>query len=359
MVTLPFLPPFPRCYHRRMASTQRRGRPKVPSIADVALLAGVSAQTVSRVSTGSPSVRPATRERVVNAMTELGYTPNRAARALRVGTFGSIGVITQRLARTGEAMTTAVITDIAREIGYSVTLVEVPRPVPDELRSVSHRLSNSAIDGLIIVRAGLATPDELSLPPGMPVVASDSLLAGHYPSAVPNQVRGTQDAVTHLLGLGHRTVHHIAGAADSYPSEVRRSTWQRCLATAGREVPEPWMGDWSPMSGYLIGREIARREDVTAVYCANDEMAFGLIRALHEAGRRVPEDVSVVGFDGIQLSEFSYPPLTTVRQDFDRLGHELMRLLLEQLSGTAQQSPPRVVVPTQLLVRGTTAPPPR
>ena len=87
--------------------------------------------------------------------------------------------------------------------------------------------------------------------------ASDSLLAGHYPSAVPNQVRGTQDAVTHLLGLGHRTVHHIAGAADSYPSEVRRSTWQRCLATAGREVPEPWMGDWSPMSGYLIGREIA------------------------------------------------------------------------------------------------------
>ena len=342
-----------------MASTQRRtGRPRVPSIGDVAALAGVSAQTVSRVSTGSPSVRPATRERVLKAMTELGYTPNRAARALRVGTVESIGIVTQRLSRTGDGVTAAAVATAAQERGYSVSLVEVPEPDPEELRKATHRLSNTALDGLVMVRAGHTTADALPLPPSLPVVVADSRLAGHYPSVVCNEAHGTEDAVTHLLGLGHRTVHHIAGSPDAHPATVRMATWRRRLAAAGIAAPEPLIGDWTPNSGYELGRTLAEDPSVTAVFCANDEMAFGLIRALHEAGLSVPDDVSVVGIDDIPLSEFSHPPLTTVSLDYERLGRELVRVLAEQLSGHAGPTIPRVVLPTKLLVRASTGPPP-
>jgi DNA-binding LacI/PurR family transcriptional regulator len=331
----------------------------VPSIADVAALAGVSAQTVSLVSTGSPSVRASTRERVLKAMTELGYAPNRAARALRVGTVETIGIVTQRLSRTGDGMTAAAVATAAQERGYSVSLVEMPEPDPEELRKATHRLSNTALDGLVMVRAGHTTADALPLPANLPVVVADSRLAGHYPSVVSNEVRGTQDAVEHLLGLGHRTVHHIAGSPDAHPAAVRMATWRRCLAAAGLEVPEPLVGAWTPRSGYEIGRELAADSAVTAVFCANDEMAFGLIRALREAGRRVPDDVSVVGFDDLPLSDFSHPPLTTVSMDFERLGRELVRVLAEQLSGPVPVGVPRVVLPTRLSVRASTAPPRR
>jgi len=334
-------------------------RPKSPSIGDVARLAGVSAQTVSRVSTGAQNVRPATRMRVQEAMSKLGYVPNRAARALRSGAFGALGIITQRLERTGDALTTAAVVSSAQERGYATTLLEVRNPDSGELRDASVRLSHLAVDGLIIIRAGHATHRSLTLPPALPVAVSDSRLVGHYSSVVANQIGGTQEAVRHLLGLGHRTVHHIAGAADSQPAVVRSATWRRCLNEHGIVPPEPLQGDWTARSGYQAGQRLAADPDVTAVYCANDEMAFGLMRALHEAGRRVPDDVSVIGFDGIALSEFSSPPLTTIRQDFTRIGTELVRLVAEQLDGTATGTPSRVVVPTELLVRGTTAPPAR
>jgi DNA-binding LacI/PurR family transcriptional regulator len=216
----------------------------VPSIADVAALAGVSAQTVSRVSTGSPSVRASTRERVLKAMTELGYAPNRAARALRVGTVETIGIVTQRLSRTGDGMTAAAVATAAQERGYSVSLVEMPEPDPEELRKATHRLSNTALDGLVMVRAGHTTADALPLPANLPVVVADSRLAGHYPSVVSNEVRGTQDAVEHLLGLGHRTVHHIAGTPTP-----RRSGWRPGAAAwrrRGWRCRSPWSAPGLP-----------------------------------------------------------------------------------------------------------------
>lgn len=324
----------------------------------MARLAGVSAQTVSRVSTGSSAVRPATRQRVQDAMAQLGYSPNRAARALRNGRFGTIGVITQRFQRTGEALTTAAVTEAAEARDYSVNLIQVTHPETDDLTNAALRLSHQAIDGLIIVRAGHATSDSLAIPADLPVAVSDSQLIGHYPSVFADQIKGTQDAVSHLLSLGHRTVHHIAGSPDSQPSVVRQAAWQHALSTAGITPPEPWLGDWTAQSGYELGRHLATDHHITAVYCANDEMAFGLLRALHEAGRRVPQDVSIVGFDDIALSEFASPPLTTVRQDFQAIGHELMRLVLAQLDSDPITAHTQVVIPTELVVRGTTAPPP-
>ncbi|MCV2393222.1 LacI family DNA-binding transcriptional regulator [Actinotalea sp. M2MS4P-6] len=340
-----------------MGVTPSRGRRKTgPSIEDVARLAGVSAQTVSRVSTGANVVRPDTRERVLLAMQQLGYAPNRAARALRSGTYGTIGLVAHRFGRTGEALTTEALVRAAEAEDYSVTLLTVQNPA-EGWEPAAHRLPHQAIDGLVIIRAERATADSLALPVGMPIAVSDSRFGGHYPSVVADQVQGSIDAVRHLLDLGHQTVHHVAGPEVSEPARVRAGAWRRCLEEAGRRPPPVWQGDWSAESGYQAGLGIALDPAVTAVYCANDEMAFGVMRALHEAGRRVPEDVSVVGFDAIGLSGYSYPPLTTVRQDFTQMGRELVRLVLDQVRSGARAGHERVLVPTELVVRGTTAPP--
>ena len=341
-----------------MANMTGVRRRKGPSIEDVARLAGVSAQTVSRVSTGSDAVRPATRERVLTAMNQLGYSPNRVARALRSGSFGGIGIITQQLERTGEALTTSAVVRAAEAHDLSVTLIQIGEPGTDGLEHAASRLSDQAVDGLVIVHVWHAARESLVLPAGLPVAVSDSRLKGRYPSVDADQVGGSSAAVQHLLALGHRNIHHIAGAVGSQPALVRSATWRRCLEKAGTAPTEPWQGDWSARSGYEIGQHIAEDPSITAVYCANDEMAFGLIRALHERGRSVPQDVSVIGFDGIALSEFSFPPLTTVHQDFHRIGEELVRLLLDQLGTRVAREPEHVVLPTELVVRGTTAPPP-
>lgn len=347
-----------------MGTVGGRGRRKTgPSIEDVARLAGVSAQTVSRVSTGADPVRPETRAKVLAAMAQLGYSPNRAARALRNGSFGTLGLLAHRYERTGEVLTTGGVVRAADDEGYTVTLlsIESERPGAEDWESAAHRISNQAIDGVVIIRAEEATPETLTLPAGMPVAVSDSRLVGHYPAVMADQVQGGRDATRHLLKLGHRVVHHLAGPADSEPALMRRGAWERALEAAGIRPPTVWQGDWTPRSGYELGRRIAADPEITAVFAANDEMAFGLIRALHEAGRRVPAEVSVVGFDGIVLGEYTYPPLTTVRQDFQQIGQELVKLVLAQIRsrGVTMARHDRVVVPTELLVRGTTAPPPR
>ncbi len=340
-------------------STAGRGRRKKgPSIEDVARLAGVSSQTVSRVSNGADWVAAATRARVLDAMDQLGYSPNRAARALRSGSFGTLGLAAHRFERTGEALTTQAVVQAAEDAGYSVTLLSVRQPAAAHWDRAAQRLSQQAIDGLVIIRAEQATPETLALPAGLAVAVSDSRLVSHYPSASADQVAGSLAATRHLLDLGHATVHHLSGPADSEPALVRSNTWRRCLEEAGLRPPRAWRGDWTARSGYEAGLLIDDDPRITAVYVANDEMAFGLLRALFERGRRVPEDVSVVGFDGIALSEFSAPPLTTIRQDFHRLGRELVRLVLEQLGGAPAAGLGRVVIPTELIVRGTTAPPP-
>lgn len=342
-----------------MPSSPRRGRKKTgPSIADVARLAGVSAQTVSRVSTGADPVRESTRTRVLAAMDQLGYSPNRAARALRIGSFGAIGLLAHRFERTGETLITAAVTEAAKAADYAVTLLAVHSPETSEWQHFAQRLSHQGVDGLIIIRAEQTDPESLALPTALPVVATDSRFVGYYPTVAADQAQGTRDAVNHLLGLGHQTIHHIAGPADSMASQVRTATWQRCLEEAGIPRPRHWRGDWSARSGYQAGQQIAADPSITAVFCANDETAFGLMRALYEAGRRVPQDVSVVGFDGIALSEYSSPALTTVWQDFDMIGHELVRLLIEQIRSTDALPQARLAIPTRLIVRGTTAPPP-
>ena len=327
-------------------------------MSDVARLAGVSAQTVSRVAAGSEHVRPDTRERVLRAMNQLGYSPNRAAQALRRGSFKTIGVLTQQIQRTGEALTTAGVLEAATRADYTVNLVQVERPESEDMREAVYRLSHQTIDGLVVVQAGRAGLDHLSLPQAMPVAVSDSALVGYYPSASADQVGGVRDAVGHLLALGHRTVHHVSGPEGSQSALIRKATWAACLREAGALVPEPVLGDWEAAAGYKAGLHLAADPDVTAVFCGNDEVALGLIRAMHEQGRRVPQDVSVVGFDGLDLGEYSFPPLTTIRQDFKRHGREMVGLVLEQVTTGPVDGSRSVIIPTELVLRGSTTPPP-
>ncbi|PKQ27028.1 MAG: LacI family transcriptional regulator [Actinobacteria bacterium HGW-Actinobacteria-4] len=328
-----------------------------PSQVDVARLAKVSGQTVSRVANGSASVSPGTRQRVLEAMAAVGYSTNSAARALRSGTFDTLGVIVHKLARTGESRIVEAVVAAAHRAHHIVTVVDLETSSNQELAEAATRLSHQAIDGLIIIRAELARTSDLSLPHGLPVVVSDSQFFGNMPAVGSDQTSGPRAAVEHLLDLGHRTVHLLAGPADSVPASTRHESWAATLADHGREAPAPIRGDWTAASGYAAGQLIANDPSVTAVFSANDEMAAGLYLALRERGIRIPEDISVVGFDDVPLAAYLWPPLTTVRQDFDAIGHELVASLLAQIAGEATAQDATKLIPTELVIRHSTAQP--
>ncbi|MBR8745299.1 LacI family transcriptional regulator [Nocardiopsis sp. MG754419] len=326
-------------------------------MADVARLAGVSSQTVSRVSNGSPSVVPRTRERVLAAMRELGYRPNSAARALKRGEFRTLGVIVFTLSTTGSLRTLEAISTSAALEGYAITLIPVAVPTQDEMLGAFTRLGELAVDAVIVImEVHLLDAAAVLLPPGLQVVVADSDADERYGVVDTDQIGGAREAVSHLLDLGHRTVHHLAGPEVSLCAERRARAWRETLRERGRTVPSVVYGDWSAESGYRAGRALAEDPACTAVFVANDQMALGLLRALHESGRSVPGDVSVVGFDDIAESGSFLPPLTTIRQDFHEVGRLLVAGALRRLRGEVD-APESTLVPTELVVRSSTAPP--
>ncbi|MEU3309664.1 LacI family DNA-binding transcriptional regulator [Nocardiopsis sp. NPDC055551] len=338
-----------------VAGARRRGA-RV-SMADVARLAGVSSQTVSRVSNGSPSVVPETRERVLAAMEELGYRPNSAARALKRGEFRTLGVIVFTLSTTGTLRTLEAIAGSAAQEGYAITLIPVAVPTQDGVLGAFTRLGELAVDAVIVImEVHLLDAADVRLPQGLHVVVADSEADDRYGMVDTDQRGGTRSAVSHLLDLGHRTVHHLAGPRESFCAEHRARAWRERLGESGCPIPEPIHGDWSAEGGYRAGLDLAADPECTAVFVANDQMALGVLRAMHERGRSVPEDVSVVGFDDIAEAASFLPPLTTVRQDFHEVGRRLVAGALRRLRGEAD-GPGASLVPTELVVRASTAPP--
>jgi DNA-binding LacI/PurR family transcriptional regulator len=342
---------------KRGRGRSRRTRTSV-SMADVAQLAGVSSQTVSRVSNGYEGVQEATRRQVLDAMKQLGYRPNSAARALKRGEFRTIGVITFSLATTGNLRTLEAIAYSAAREGYTVTLLPVSVPTQDEVRGAFTRLEELAVDAVIVImEVHLLDAATVTLPPHVQVVVVDSDAGERYTVVDTDQAGGSRAAVRHLLDLGHRTVRHLGGPAGSFAAQRRADAWRDTLTEAGLPVPPLVRGDWSAESGYRAGLEIAADEECTAVFAANDQMALGLLRALHEHGRRVPEDVSVVGFDDIAEANSFQPPLTTLHQDFPEVGRLCVAAVLRKMR---QVGPERgtTLVPTRLVERASTAPPP-
>lgn len=334
----------------------RRAR-RAPSIGDVAKAAGVSAQTVSRVSNGLSNVEERTRDRVLAAMRELDYRPNSAARALRRGSFNTIGVIMFGFSSVGNLRTLEAVSIAAANADYLINVIPVPHPTPREVELVFSQLSDHPVDGLIIIiESHVLRAADFEMPVGVPIVIMDSM-KGDRPIVDNDQTLGARQATTHLLSLGHRTVWHIAGPAASVSSIRREESWRTVLTEAGATVPEVLYGDWTADSGYRHGVQLAARDDVTAIFVANDQMALGVMRAMHENGRRVPEDVSVVGFDDVEEAANYWPPLTTVRQDFIEIGRRGVATLINSIrrERVPVDTDP---VATTLIIRASTAPPP-
>jgi DNA-binding LacI/PurR family transcriptional regulator len=340
----------------RVDAVAPRRRRRAPSMATVAEAAGVSSQTVSRVANGSSNVDAATRDRVMAAMTDLGYRPNVAARALKTGEFRNIGVILFTLSTFGNMRTLDAIATAAAEAGYSITLMPIPHPTQGEVAGAFSKLGEQAVDGvIIIIEAHILDRSDVALPPGIPIVVVDSNAGNAYTVVDSNQMEGARLATQHLLDLGHPTVWHLAGPISSFSATRREASWRATLEAAGAVVPDILYGDWSTESGYRAGIQLAGRDDVTAIFAANDQMALGLLRALHELGRDVPGEISVVGFDDMEESDSFWPPLTTVHQDFGEVGRLSLQALLSEIK-TTTHIPGRTIVPTRLVVRNSTGP---
>jgi DNA-binding LacI/PurR family transcriptional regulator len=313
-------------------------------MADVAAVAGVSGQTVSRVVNASPRVDPLTRERVERAMSELGYRPHRAARALRTGRSHTIGLVVSTLATVGNSRMLQAIADAAAARGYALTVVTASGA--DAVADGFARLRDQGVDGAIVLNEATASARAVDVPAGLALVVVDSPLDDRYVVVQTDHAAGAASAVAHLLQRGHRTVHLLAGPTGSFAADERERGWREALAAAGVREGTVLRGDWTSASGHAA--VAALPAEATALFAANDQMALGALRGLAEAGRAVPESVAVVGFDDVADAADFRPPLTTVRQDFDALGAAAVAALADAIGGTR---PAGVVLTPQLVVR--------
>ncbi|GGT81748.1 LacI family DNA-binding transcriptional regulator [Streptomyces coeruleorubidus] len=341
--------------------TSAGGRPggAAPRSVDVARLAGVSQKTVSRVLNGERYVSDEVRRRVLDAAGELGYRLNSAARALASGRTRSIGVVTLGTALYGPASLLIGVERAARDAGYALRVVNTLEGDPGGVVGAVESLLEQGVDGIVVSEP--IDEGAVSLSVDVPVLVLGAPVTFGGTRTVATGVGAellARTATEHLLDLGHTTVHHLAGPERWFAARDRTEGWRSALTARDRERPAVLVGDWSAASGYEAGRTLAADGDVTAVFAANDDMAIGVIRALTEAGRRVPDDVSVVGFDDIPVAAYVTPPLTTVRQPFDAVAREGLRLLVRAIEKPDAEPAPANDPPVELVVRASTAPPP-
>jgi DNA-binding LacI/PurR family transcriptional regulator len=323
-------------------------------MADVARLAGVSHQTDSREINDPASVRPQTRERVVRAMEQLDYRPSSLARALVTGRSRTVGVVTFDTVLYGPASTLYGIERAAHAADYFVSIASLRALDRESMSSAVKRLEAQGVDGILIIAPHVRTAGlTINLPVRVPVVAVEAGPEDGVSVIAIDQIAGARATTRHLLELGHRTVWHIRGPDGWLEAHARVQGWQSALNESGAVVPRILTGDWSARSGYELAERLVAEANVTAIFAANDQMALGVLRRLHEAGLAVPGDVSLAGFDDIPEAAFFTPPLTTVRQDFGEMGRLSLLELLGRIDGD-RSLPRRITVGAQLVVREST-----
>lgn len=339
---------------RRGGPEERGGR--TANIFDVARLAGVSHQTVSRVLNDLPNVRPTTRARVEQAIAQLRYSPSPAARALVTRRTRTIGLVMPGTSDYGPTSTAMHFNFAARAARYSVDTVSSLDADPASIRSVVEALLRQRVDAIVLILVDIAVLEVvLGLDLNIPLVAVAASSRRNPLIVSIDQYRGARAAARHLAELGHSRILHVAGPPEAPDAIERVRGWRDELAANRLAVVEPRHGDWSAASGFEIGRDLAI-DPGSAVFVANDNMAIGLLSALRQRGLRVPEDVSVVGFDDIPEAGYLLPPLTTVRQDFAALGSLIMQKVLiavEEPDSVTESMP----LATQLVLRESTRPP--
>jgi len=328
------------------------------NIFDVARLAGVSHQTVSRVLNDLPNVRPVTRARVEQAIAQLNYSPSPAARALVTRRTRTIGLVSPGVLDYGPTSIAMHFNVAARAARYNVETVSSLDADAAGVRSVVEGLLRQRVDAIVLVVVDIAVLEAVrGLDLSIPVVAAAST-ARRSPLIVSiDQYRGARSAVRHLAELGHQRILHVAGPLRAPDATERARGWRDELAVHRLAAVEPLYGDWSAASGYRVGSELDV-EPGSAIFVANDHMSIGVLSALRERGIRVPEDVSLVGFDDVPEAGYLFPPLTTVRQDFAALGELIMQKVLiavEEPDTVTEDTP----LPTHLIVRQSTLAPSR
>ena len=328
---------------------------KKANIYDVAKLAGVSHQTVSRVMNNHVSIRPATKERVLAAMKQLDYQPNLAARSLVTTKSNLLAFLVSDAVLYGPVGMNNAMERIARQSGYLVVTLSV---IPGNLESLKEALSSLRvlqIEGLVTI----AVPAEsvkmaTEAFPDIPIVSLDTNdMANSHAVGIDNYEGGYR-ATMHLLELGHKKILHVAGLIGSSEAESRRRGYEKAMAEHKRKA-QVIQGDWSMDAGLKIGVDLnIGVGGYTAIFAANDYLALGLMKALRLRGIDVPGDISIIGFDDIPEASYLTPALTTMRQDFKGLGEAAMSFLLAELAAAPIPELQKLIPET--IVRESTSP---
>lgn len=326
------------------------------TIRDVAARAGVSHQTVSRVINAHERVTPETRQRVEQAIEELGYQPNAIARSMADGHTYTLACISPNLTDYTFASLIEGAEIEARQHGYFLLTATAPDPETFETL-VRQMITSRRTEGLLVINP-YSDERHQYLPQNVPLV-----FLGMRPrqevgdSASIDEIHAGCLATQHLISLGHRRIAHITGPLCEDCSQDRMAGYMEALKTAGIEPNSAWIteGDWSATSGEEITRSwLAQNAPITAIFAQNDRMAVGAIRALRDHNLQVPEDVSVIGFDNIPLASYFDPPLTTMYQDIQFIGREAARLLIQRLDDP-QAPPQHLQYQAEVVTRNSTA----
>lgn len=330
-----------------------------PSMADVAKLAGVSTQTVSRYFTGVGYVRAETRERITAAIDELGYVPNQSARTLRTSRTNSVGVLALGAFNYGSANVLTGLGLAAREADVTLTIAQLDldfeaKDWEVEARRALAHFKSVQVDG-IVVSTPLPGVDKLlkDWDQATPLITVSELPSGNEGSAGTHSHAAGWDATRHLIELGHRNILHVAGPSTRNEAQERERGYRDAMQSASLS-PQVLDAatDWSSVSGYRAG-ELADPAMFTAVFASNDEIALGFMSALERRGIRAPRDYSIVGVDDMPAAAYYSPPLTTMRLDFRALGVATFKMLHHQiLTGEPAQ---HYVVEPELVVRESTS----
>lgn len=320
---------------------------------DVAQLAGVSYQTVSRVLNRSEQVSPRTREKVEAAMQQLNYVPNRVAQQLAGKATRTLGLATSNLALMAPAQIASAIQQRAASAGYHLVIA---MDSEDNAEATVNELMAQRVDAVLInMPLEAAEAEKIRVMCGKkPVLFLDADPHARVSHCQYSNEQGARAAVAHLIALGHRQIGLLNGPVRSVSARQREAVWRQALAEHQLSPCCVLRGDWSAKSGYQAMLAQLPNALPQALLVANDEMALGAMRALHQHGVAIPGDISLVGYDDTAESAWYQPPLTTIRQDLQQLGTHSVDQVLAELRGEAVAS--RTLEP-MLVIRETTATP--
>ncbi|UUT34687.1 LacI family DNA-binding transcriptional regulator [Microbacterium elymi] len=352
-----------------MGESSGAGRARAVGVRDVAAFAGVSRQTVSRVLNDHPDVAAATKLRVQQAMAALDYRMNNAARALGTRRSHTLGVLASDAQHYGPARSIAAIEASARDAGYWVSAAFADSGDAASVAAAVQHLIAQGVEGIVVIAPHARTLQALdALPVDIPVLTLHSAGRGAGWGAgrgagrgsrglSVDQAAGARLAVAALADAGHTRIAHLGGPADWLEAASRATGFAAELAARGLPAGTVITGDWTARSGYA-STDAVRASGATAVFAANDQMALGLLTGLHEAGIAVPDELSVVGFDDIPDAAYFWPPLTTVRQDFDELARRAVAALTRATApGDPAEEDELAPVAPLLVSRASVAPP--